>query len=173
MKVPEVSLVVSLTLTLSLPLAAQTHQEELAQDLETVRAKVVGLAENVPESAYTWRPGEGVRSIGEVYMHIASANFRFPSMIGVSPPADTPEGWVGGDAEGLDRATAVAALNASFEFLDAVVHDVEDLEAPMDVFGRSTNVRGFLMLMQSHLHEHLGQSIAYARANGVVPPWSR
>jgi len=25
----------------------------------------------------------------------------------------------------------------------------------------------------THLHEHLGQLIAYARSNGVVPPWSR
>jgi hypothetical protein len=26
--------------------------------------------------------------------------------------------------------------------------------------------------MLNHLHEHLGQSIAYARMNAVVPPWS-
>jgi uncharacterized damage-inducible protein DinB len=28
------------------------------------------------------------------------------------------------------------------------------------------------MALVSHEHEHLGQMIAYARSNGVTPPWS-
>ena len=63
-------------------------------------------------------------------------------------------------------------VNASFSHVSAAVERIDDLDAPLTVFGRQTNVRGFLVVMTSHLHEHLGQSVAYARANGVVPPWS-
>ena len=40
------------------------------------------------------------------------------------------------------------------------------------MFGNSTTRRGVLVTILSHLHEHLGQSIAYARINGIKPPWS-
>lgn len=156
------------------PVAAQTLQEEMIGDLEVLRDKFVGLAQAVPESSYTWRPGEGVRSVGEVYMHVVQANFGFPRMIGVAAPEGTASAWTTGDAQGLDRATAVAALNASFDHVVQAVRGItaERLEEKMQVFGRPTNVRGFLVVMETHLHEHLGQSIAYARTNGVVPPWS-
>ena len=72
-----------------------------------------------------------------------------------------------------ERAGYNHSVNESFEFLTMVVEDVVALENEMEVFGRATNVRGFLMLMQGHLHEHLGQAIAYARVNGAAPPWSR
>ena len=35
-----------------------------------------------------------------------------------------------------------------------------------------TTVRGVLLSVVSHEFEHLGQSIAYARMNGIVPPWT-
>ena len=41
------------------------------------------------------------------------------------------------------------------------------------MFGNATTHRGVLVTVLSHLHEHLGQSVAYARMNGVVPPWSQ
>ena len=87
----------------------------------------------MPQEKYSWRPGEGVRSVSEVFVHIAGANFLFPTFIGVS---------------------------------DA------DLDKPTKLFGRSTTTREVLLVMATHMHEHLGQSIAYARVNGVVPPWS-
>lgn len=151
---------------------AQSLTEETIFDLQGVAEKMITLTGAVPESEFDWRPMEGVRSIGEVYMHVASANFRFPGMLGSEPPAGTPDAWIRGDAEGVDADTAARALTASFRYLIRVVNDIDDLDAPMDVFGRSTNVRGFLIVMTTHLHEHLGQSIAYARTRGIVPPWS-
>jgi uncharacterized damage-inducible protein DinB len=47
-----------------------------------------------------------------------------------------------------------------------------DLDRKVEMFGKETTVRGVLMVLANHIHEHLGQSIAYARANKVVPPWS-
>ena len=48
-----------------------------------------------------------------------------------------------------------------------------DLQAPVKLFGREMTKQGALMLILEDQHEHLGQSIAYARSNGVVPPWSK
>jgi uncharacterized damage-inducible protein DinB len=154
------------------PVAAQTQRQAVVNDLRGVHEKIVGLAQTVPVDKYTWRPGQGVRSIGDVYMHIASANFRFPGMVGMQPPAGTSPDWISGNAEGVTRETAVAALNASFEFLYSMIEDIDDLDAPVNLFGQDTNVRQFLVTTGTHLHEHLGQSIAYARTNGIVPPWS-
>ncbi len=151
---------------------AQTLQEAVVSDVQGVAEKVVSLAQAIPQETYTWRPEEGVRSVGEVLMHITSANYRFPGIIGIRPPEGTPEAWVRGNAEGLTQEDAVEALNASFSYIYDVVRGIEDLDEPVRLFGRDTNVRGFLLTMTTHLHEHLGQLIAYARTNHVTPPWS-
>ena len=156
--------------------AAPTAQSELLADLADVRGKYVGLAEAVPESAYGWRPGDGVRSVSEVYMHVAAANFGIVSrVLGSTPPEGADPAWFGQDAESItDKATIVQALGASFDYMAEMIEGTSDeqmMEA-MDLFGRSLSVRGALTFTLSHCHEHLGQSIAYARSNGVVPPWS-
>ena len=66
------------------------------------------------------------------------------------------------------------ALAASFDYVAEVVQNASDarLQEAVDLFGRETSARGALLLVITHCHEHLGQSIAYARMNGVTPPWS-
>lgn len=155
---------------------APTAQSELLADLADVRGKYVGLAEAMPEADYGWRPGEGVRSVSEVYMHVVAANFGLVSnILGSSPPEGTDPAWLGQDAESItDKATVVQALGASFDYMAEAIEGASDeqMMAAMDLFGRSLSVRGALTFTLSHCHEHLGQSIAYARTNGVVPPWS-
>ena len=65
-------------------------------------------------------------------------------------------------------------LQKSFDFLkDAIKKTPEaNLENPVTFFGQKTTVRGLMLTVLSHVHEHLGQSIAYARMVGVVPPWT-
>jgi hypothetical protein len=53
------------------------------QDAET---KLVQLAEAIPQEKYTWRPGEGVRSVSEVFLHVAGGNYSIPRTLGVQPP---------------------------------------------------------------------------------------
>lgn len=154
--------------------AASTVQSELLTDIDNLRGKYVGLAEAMPESEYGWRPAEGVRSVSEVYMHVAAANFGLVSRVtGTSPPEEA-EGWYGQDAESIiDKATVVAALGASFDYMAEAVAATGDDRWPegIELFG-ATSVRGAMTFTLSHCHEHLGQSIAYARMTGVVPPWS-
>jgi uncharacterized damage-inducible protein DinB len=154
--------------------ATSTVQSELLGDLANLREKYVGLAEAMPESAYGWRPGDGVRSVSEVYMHVAAANIGLVGRVmGTDPPMGV-EAWYGDDPESVtDKATVVAALAASFDYMAEAIQGTggDAWGRDIELFG-PTSVRGAMTFTLAHCHEHLGQSIAYARVNGVVPPWS-
>lgn len=168
------STVLSLAL-LTPPLAGQTFQSEVAADLRTVAEKYVSLARAIPEADYDWRPGDGVRSVSEVFMHVSAANLGLPNMLmGVAPPEGYGQAWFGTAEEVTDKDEVVRHLRASFDHLIGVVEGLDDaqLQRSVTVFGRDTNGMGAAMLLQTHTHEHLGQAIAYARTNGIVPPWS-
>ena len=143
---------------------------EFLHDFDDVSKKIVELAEAVPAAKYNWRPAPGVRSVSEVYMHVAGGNYFLATFAGAKPPSyDTR------NLEKInDKARVIEELKKSFEYLRMVAtHGTDaDLEKPIKMFGYDTTQRGALMTALNHLHEHLGQSIAYARMNGVVPPWS-
>ncbi len=136
-----------------------------------VEKEILALAEAVPADKYSWRPAEGVRSISEVYMHIAGADYLIPSFVGVK----VPEG-ISRDMEKTvtQKAAVIEALKKSFAHLRAAIEAMPDadLDKPAKLFGMDTTVRGVYLLTANHEHEHLGQSIAYARMNGIVPPWT-
>jgi uncharacterized damage-inducible protein DinB len=136
-----------------------------------VEKELVALAEATPAEKFSWRPAEGVRSVSEVYMHLAGANYMLPSFAGVK----VPEG-ISRDMEKTvtEKAAVIDALKKSFAHLRAAVEATPDadLDKPLRFFGMDSTVLGLYVLIANHEHEHLGQSIAYARMNGIVPPWS-
>jgi uncharacterized damage-inducible protein DinB len=142
---------------------------EFVTNLDDVQAKIMDLAESIPAEKYSWRPGPEVRSISEVFMHIAGGNYFLTTFLGVEPPKMT------GDIEKTvtKKDDVLAELKRSFEHLRNALNATADLEKPVKMLGMQTTNRGVLVTILSHLHEHLGQSVAYARMNGVVPPWSR
>lgn len=150
--------------------AAAAFRAEYLKQLDDTEKKLVSLAEAIPQDKYGWRPGPGVRSISEVYMHIAGADMMIPNALGLKPPA------MGRDDETRisDKKLVVEALKKSFAHARAAAAAVKDDEmgAPVKLFGQDNTKLGVLFLMAYHLHEHLGQSIAYARTVGVTPPWS-
>ena len=159
--------------------AASTFLEALATDVEGVESKVVGLAEALTAEQYNWRPGDGVLSAGEVFMHIAAYNYYYPSLAGAEIPAGvgvtSDYGTVSTfEASRTDRGEIIAAVTASFEHLGEAVGRASgaDLDAEVMVFGSPSSAQEAWYGTMTHLHEHLGQLIAYARTNGVVPPWS-
>ncbi len=149
---------------------------DLIRDLTGVERKYVALAEALSADQYSWRPMKGTRSAGEVFMHIAGANVLFPTFVGVEAPDDIPEVLrSGGESpEVPGKAEVIEALHAAFEHARNTVRAVsdEDLDRTTTMFGQPSTYRKVLLLMTTHCHEHLGQQIAYARANGVAPPWS-
>lgn len=158
-------------LALALPLNAQSFQDEVVTDMEGVKDKWVSLFDAMPDATLTWRPEEGVRSVSELYMHIALANMGLPSRLIGAPMADGPSGLT---EQTMDREQIRAALVSGFDHVISQVRGMtnEELTTATNVFGRDTNYMGAIMLLQTHSHEHLGQAIAYARTNGVTPPWS-
>ncbi len=133
--------------------------------------KLISLAEAMPVEKYTWRPAEGVRSTSETFMHVAGGNFFLSRPLG----AEIPEG-IGRELEKeTDKAKVVATLKQSLDHARAAVQgfDVAKLAEEVEVFGQTMTYGDVLMILGGHVQEHLGQSIAYARMNGVVPPWSR
>jgi uncharacterized damage-inducible protein DinB len=156
---------------------------DLAAIVTGLERKVVGLAKAIPESAYDWRPGEGVRSVSDVLMHVAGENYFAAAKMGTPPPVDT--GIVGHtikearayEERRMTRVQVITALEQSFVLLRKSMADTPDdrLETTIAFFGpnRKDTVRRAWVATTTHLHEHLGQLIAYARSNKVVPPWNR
>jgi hypothetical protein len=151
------------------PVREQGFKAEFLTNLDEVQDKVMELAESMPADRYSWRPGTDVRSVSEVFMHVAGGNYFLCTFLGVDPPK------MNGDIEKkiTRKADVIAELKRSFDHLRGAVNSVNDLEKPVKMFGTQTTQRGVMVTILSHLHEHLGQSVAYARMNGVVPPWSR
>ena len=142
--------------------------------LSEVDQHVEGLAAAVPADKYTWKPAEGVRSIGEAYMHIAGGNYFILKMAGVQIPAGMGESEDAMNKDAADKAKVTEALKQSMAFLKDTITNTSDadLDKKVKLFGQEMSMRGVLMLCLGHVQEHLGQSIAYARMNGVVPPWT-
>ena len=164
-------------------------KNEYLDDFAITRRQLIQLAQATPSDKFAWRPAKDVRSTAEVYNHIATGNFLLLSATGVKLPS---EFYADGPAAGKDPMAIVRRnmqLEKSVTTKDQVVRMLEssldavreefskateaDLEKPADFFGQKTTVRRIYLRIFAHVNEHMGQSIAYARMNGIVPPWSR
>jgi len=148
------------------------YRSEVLAEVIVQQDKFVRLADAIPAEKYTWRPAEGVRSVAEVFLHVATANYNLYKLVGTPPPA-------GFDVKTFEKSTTdktkvVAALKDSFEHARKAITAMPDadLEKSLDWFGGKNTERGILLFIVRHAAEHLGQSIAYARVNGIVPPWT-
>ena len=166
------------------------YKREYLAEFDYTSKNVLALAQAIPAEKYAWRPGEGVRSISEVYMHIAAGNFILLEIIGHKAPDD-----LYGKVEGSGRARITAflkrneelektvtskqrvntLLQRSFDAVRDALHQATaaDLDKHVDFFGRDSTARAVYLRILAHVNEHMGQSVAYARVNGIVPPWSR
>ncbi len=144
---------------------------EMLGQLDDVEKKIEDLAAAVPAEKYSWRPGEGVRSISEVYVHIAGSNYFFMTFLGVKPPTKMDAGM---EKTVTQKDDIVKLLKPSFEHVRTTILGLTDdnLDKTTEMFGKKATYREVLITEVGHLHEHLGQSIAYARMNNVVPPWT-
>ncbi len=148
------------------------YRAEFLEDVAYYEQRYTRLAEAMPADKYSWRPAEGVRSVGEVYTHIIMANYGVARALGTAFPAGLDPKAVA--AMSGDKAKVQQALKESFAHFHGAVLALSDADAdkPQKMFNRQTTLRGSLMMIDRHWGEHLGQSIAYARVNGIVPPWT-
>jgi uncharacterized damage-inducible protein DinB len=148
------------------------YRAEVLAEVRVQEDKFLRLAEAIPAEKYTWRPGTGARSVSEVFLHVAAASFNLPKLIGTAPPAGFKvEGY---DKSTQDKTKVIAALKDAFAHEKKAILAMPDadLEKQLDWFGGKNTERGILLFMTRHAAEHLGQSIAYARMLGVIPPWT-
>jgi len=145
---------------------------EFLEEVAFYEQRYTRLAEAMPADKYTWRPAEGVRSVGEVFTHITAANYGIARALGTAPPAGFDPKAIA--AMSADKSKVLQALRESFaHFRGAIVALNEgDADKAQNMFNRHTTLRGSFIAITGHFGEHLGQSIAYARVNGVVPPWT-
>ena len=161
----------ALAVALMVPLA-QAHpagiQTAFGKDAGTLSDKFTGLA-RVMSGKYDWKPGQGVRAVGDVFNLIVKENRMLAGVLSGTPNTEAKPAPIT-DPEKLQEA-----LKASYVNLQKAITELsdKDLQTPVKLFGRDMTKLGALMLILEDQHEHLGQSIAYARSNGVVPPWSK
>jgi uncharacterized damage-inducible protein DinB len=146
---------------------------ELLRQIADAEKKLVALAETIPAEKYAWRPGQGVRSPGEVFAHVADVNYVVPTFWGVKLPQGVDPNAL--EKDGADKAKTLATLKKSFAFTRKAIEEVPDanLDKAIKVYGSNSNIREGILGITTHAYEHLGQAIAYARMNKIVPPWSR
>jgi uncharacterized damage-inducible protein DinB len=146
--------------------------------LSDMESKVMALAKAVPEDKYSWRPAPGVRSFGEVFLHIAYGNRLIMTIASKQPNPDevkklfAEEG--AGEKQAVDKAQTLKILAESFAAARKAIEPLRSggLSHDAEFFGTKTTRRGVYVFMDTHIAEHLGQAIAYARMNAIVPPWS-
>jgi peptidylprolyl isomerase len=151
---------------------------ELLAPFESLQDQVLKLARAVPEEKYGWRPGPGVRSFKEVFVHIALGNALLLGILD-APSREVLEKQIEANAaaekETLTKEQIIAKLTESFATVRKTMTDTSAgaLSRDVDFFGRKTTTRGLLTVVDTHIAEHTGQLVAYCRMNGIVPPWSQ
>jgi uncharacterized damage-inducible protein DinB len=138
-----------------------------------VSRQLIALAEAIPADKYTWRPAPGVRSISEVYMHIALANFYLLSVTGPKMPPDVQSQDM--EKTVTSKAEVIGYLKRSLDAVKTARAQLKpgDLQRQVQIMGKTVPVDGMYLRIIVHANEHMGQLIAYARMNGIVPPWSK
>ena len=133
--------------------------------------QLLALAEATPAEKFSWRPAPGVRSIGEVYMHIAIANFYLLSVTGPKEP----EVSVSMERTVTQKADVIDWLKRSLDAVATARAQLKpaDYQRKVSIYGKMVTVDGMYLRIIVHANEHEGQLIAYARMNGIVPPWSK
>lgn len=165
-------------LLLGLPLlglsqAPTSVQEGAIGMLSFNQGKIVSLAEAIPAETYDWRPEEGVRSVGEALLHMCAANYFFFMQMGATLPEGVNPMSMESDISGKENV--IAEIKKSMDFAKEQIAAIEtsSLTDPVKMpFPGDFNKHSVIMICVDHCAEHMGQLIAYARMNGVTPPWS-
>ena len=165
---------VLITLMLFLPAfllgqSGDSFQKNLVGLLAYNEQQVLQLGEAIPAEKFDWRPVEGVRSVGEALLHLAQANYFFLMNLGASLPE-------GVDLQTMDaikgKEKVLETVKNSFAFVNEKIPGISDLDATVKFPFGEMNKQSALLVLLDHSGEHKGQLIAYARMNGIKPPWS-
>jgi len=141
-------------------------------DLDLQNKKVISLAEVLPQDKFNWRPSPDARSFAEVFLHVSGERYAILALGGATPPA-------GFDAKTYeksttDKAAIIAELKKSNDFMQSTINAMTnaDFAKLLPKLGPEANAGDVIYILVADCHEHMGQLVAYARENGIVPPWT-
>jgi uncharacterized damage-inducible protein DinB len=141
-------------------------------DLERVQKKFVDLLDAVPANKLTWRPSADSRSFAELFLHVAGERYGILQLMGTTPPADFKGKTF--EKSTTDKAQIASELNRTWDFAQRAINGMSnaDFAKLMPKLGPQANAGDVVYILVADAHEHLGQAVAYARMNGIVPPWT-
>jgi len=160
-------------------LAGREMLAYLEAKIDIADDKFMQMAEAIPEELYDYRPMEGTRSFRDVFIHIAADNWFGGALMDIPTPDDigidkTQESVNAYQEQRLSKEETLVHLRRSFDYFHAAIDETRDhLATPAMLRTLETNYGDLWVRLVTHMHEHLGQTIAYARTNEIVPPWSR
>jgi uncharacterized damage-inducible protein DinB len=136
-----------------------------------VPRQLITLAGTIPAENYSWRASPGVRSTSEVLMHVAISNYWLLSVNGPKMPAQLKPG---SEKTITSKEQVIDWLKRSLDAvrIACVGLTPADIHRKVRVNGRDASIDGTYLRIFVHANEHMGQLVAYARMNGIVPPWS-
>ena len=175
---PKAELIFDVELLKTDPAPPPAAAADILFSLASLESEVMQLAKAIPEEKYGWRPGAGVRTFQQVFLHIAYGNHL---ILNIAEGAESDDIKKIEDENGkieespVNKDKTIAALTGTFAEIHKYLDDVraQQLTRDMNFFGQKTTRRGILVWLDTHMGEHLGQAIAYARMNGIAPPWSK
>lgn len=145
----------------------------LLQSFNEASGKILSLAEAIPEANYGWHPMEGVSSVQEILVHVTETNLSLGARLGGKPPARLESKTVRSKMK--TKAEALTITKHGMQYIREILTAIPAVELlpEVTVFGNQAPKMRVAFLPADHAHEHLGQLIAYARINRIVPPWSK
>lgn len=148
-------------------------QRETAGGIAFAQSQIMMLVQAIPADKFAWTPGAGVRSVSEVCAHIIGGNYLFATRLGAKAPAELTLESLEKDLK--TKEACIAELKRSFEILSTAIKGTKDDALATKVefpFPGEYTMMSAMLISMGHANEHLGQLIAYARMNSIVPPWS-
>lgn len=141
-------------------------------DLDNVNKKFISLAEALPQDKFNWRPAPDARSFAEVFLHVAGERYTILELGGATPPVGFDRKTF--EKSTTDKAKIIEELKKSWDFTQATIGAMTnaDFAKLLPKLGPQANAGDVVYILVADAHEHMGQSVAYARENGIVPPWT-
>jgi uncharacterized damage-inducible protein DinB len=157
-----------------------SFRDALLTELDVAERQLLGVANTMPTEKFSWRPDATARTVSEALVHVAAGHFFLLTLVGHPPPNDIYGEIVG---EGKERLWSLVRRNDELEkgirdkgdvikFLERSLHAVRGSikESTGAALADPTTCKVYMRMMV-HLHEHMGQMIAYLRMNGLSVPW--
>lgn len=161
--------------------AAPSIGKLLDQEIRMVESEVVSLAEAMPADKYDFAPTQGefkgVRTFSQQMTHIAAVNYMVASAALAEPNPSVAGEGENGPASIKGKDAVVKYLKDSFALAHKAASALTAASAmemvPSAFGGGKTPRMSMVSSVTWHTFDHYGQSVVYARMNGIVPPASR